>query len=63
LHTFAGMSTAELKKELEVIVKDLGKQWADEVDGKDRTTPMDYIRTSIIEGELNMAMRILSMLP
>jgi len=56
------MDTNALKKELQVIIKDLSKKWEEEVDGKDRSTPMDYIRTSVLEGELNMAMRILTMI-
>ena len=56
------MEIKDLKLELERTVADLNKKWSDEVDNNDRKTPMDYIRTSTMEGELNMALRILSML-
>lgn len=52
-----------IKKELAKMAKDLEKQWKDEVDGADRKKPSDYIKTSHIQGQLDMVVRILSIMP
>lgn len=56
------MEIKELKRVLAKRAKALEKEWKEEVDGKDRKRPIDYIRTSVIEGQINMVTEVLSML-
>lgn len=56
------MELKQLKKELARIIKEKEAQWKEEVDNNDRKKPIDYVRSATIDGEMNMAMRILTMI-
>lgn len=52
------MDQKELKKYLAKRAKELNKEWAKEVDEGDRKRPIDYVKTSLIDGKLNMVLEI-----
>lgn len=56
------MEIKSLKKVLAKRAKELEKQWKDEVDGKDRKKAIDYVRSSQIEGQLNMVLEVMTMI-